>query len=113
MSSTIEKCDDSFLPINDSLLSNIFIIDIAFVVDEELDNLIKENVSMTWIENKVSYTCKICFKVGSHKVNMFNHIETHMEGFQHSCSFCGKVRKTREALRVHIYNEHKKKETFY
>ena len=90
-----------------------FIIDIAFVVDEELDNLIKENVSMTWIENKVSYTCKICFKVGSHKVNMFNHIETHLEGFQHSCSFCGEVRKTREALRVHIYNEHKKKETLY
>ena len=43
-----------------------------FIVDEELDNLIKENVSMTWIDNKVSYTCKVCNKTGSHKVNMFN-----------------------------------------
>jgi len=81
--------------------------------DEELDNLIKENVSMTWIENKVSYTCKVCNKTGSHKVNMFNHIETHMKGFQHACTFCGKIRKTREGLRVHIYMEHKKKETFF
>ena len=113
MSSTIEKFDDSFANKWQSTLNYIHYIDIAFVLDEELDNLIKENVSMTWIENKVSYTCKICFKVGSHKVNMFNHIETHLEGFQHSCSFCGKVRKTREALRVHIYNEHKKKETLY
>jgi len=78
--------------------------------DEELDNLIKENVSMTWIDNKVSYTCKICYKTGSHKVNMFNHIETHMKGFQHVCTVCGKIRKTREGLRVHIYTEHKKKE---
>ena len=64
---------------------------------------------MTWIDNKVSYTCKACNKIGSDKVNMFNHIETQMKGFQHSCHFCGKIRKTREGLKVHIYMEHKKK----
>lgn len=97
------------MPINDSLYQ-FSRIEIAFIVDEELDNLIKENVSMTWIDNKVSYTCKICYKTGSHKVNMFNHIETHIKGFQHVCTVCGKIRKTREGLRVHIYTEHKKRE---
>ena len=106
--------ENNCLPINDSLsFMPLSLNDSTFVVDEELDNLIKENVSMTWIDNKVSYTCKVCNKTGSHKVNMFNHIETHMKDFQHVCTFCGKIRKTREGLRVHIYMEHKKKEALF
>ena len=60
----------------------------------------------------VLWKCNFCDKTSAHKRTLRCHIETHLSGFEQQCPHCDKKRKTREALRVHIYNDHKKKGHF-
>ena len=52
------------------------------------------------------YECIVCHKKQSHKIKMKMHVETHLEGFSHTCKFCGLVKKTTRALQLHVYNQH-------
>lgn len=58
--------------------------------------------------SKVQWKCDVCGKLSSNKSHMKNHVETHVEGVVHNCPLCEKRAKTRESLRVHIHNDHKK-----
>jgi len=52
------------------------------------------------------WKCKKCGKLGKHKNNVKNHIETHIQGISHSCHFCNKTCPTRPSLAVHIGDYH-------
>jgi len=53
------------------------------------------------------WQCIECDKQLKKKDKMESHIETHLEGFSHTCAQCGKVRKTRASLYAHISSAHK------
>jgi len=53
------------------------------------------------------WKCKECgYKVKA-KTKLGFHVETHLEGFTHTCELCDKVHKTRIALKTHINLKHK------
>ena len=54
------------------------------------------------------WVCAACGKTGTHKSDMSRHIEsTHIEFPGVCCHLCGKLSKTRNALRSHIATVHK------
>jgi hypothetical protein len=59
--------------------------------------------------SKPIWKCDICGKTSMNKSHIKRHVETHIEGVVHICQHCNKRCKTRESLRVHIHNDHKKK----
>ena len=63
--------------------------------------------------SKTEWICNICGKKGNDKRSIMTHVETHLELAKKQCPFCEKKAKTREALRVHIKDYHKKKGEVY
>ena len=57
-------------------------------------------------EGVKQYECLVCHKKHKEKPKIKMHIETHLEGFSHTCKFCGKVTKTTGALQLHVYRQH-------
>merc|ERR1712129_426525 len=53
------------------------------------------------------WRCTECGKLLKRKDKLENHIESHLKGFTHNCSYCDKTRSTRGALRTHISLNHK------
>jgi hypothetical protein len=57
-----------------------------------------------------TWTCKVCGKIitgRQAKGNMKQHVETHIEGMQHTCTACGKTYKNRNSLHTHISMKHR------
>jgi len=73
---------------------------------EELDAKILE-----MLESKNGkWACKVCGKVGT-KSHMKEHVEIHFDSLSFSCPKCDLIVKTRNYLRIHIYNKHDKIKT--
>ena len=49
------------------------------------------------------YTCTVCGLTSrrNFKCQLREHVEVHMEGVEHPCDLCGKVKRTKKALRTH------------
>jgi len=50
--------------------------------------------------------CKVCGKTNTHKKNMQQHAESHVEGMSHVCHICNKILSNRPSLRMHIKDIH-------
>ena len=81
------------------------LFDEALGVDNELDirveDMLEKGISM--------WRCKVCGKTATHKSNLKQHAEIHIEGLSFSCNICNKTNKTfatRNNLRVHIQRSH-------
>ena len=61
------------------------------------------------------FKCKECGKIAAWQSHMKQHVEKHIEGFEHKCRLCSSVHKTRNGLSWHMYHQHsaKKKECKY
>ena len=72
---------------------------------DELDGQIA--AMMTKIEGVQGWTCSVCEKTFKHKGNVKSHIESnHIEGASHPCNLCGKISRSRDALRKHLERHH-------
>ena len=74
-------------------------------VNAELDKQIEDIL----IKNNGVWTCKVCGKFANHKSKLKQHVETHIDGFSHPCSLCGKSYRSRNVLRMHMSRDHKNK----
>ena len=77
-------------------------------LDEQIFSMMQQTEN--WIavgrERKRVFTCNICGKEDQ-KTNMIKHIETnHISGVAHSCDVCGKISRSREAIRQHMTRGH-------
>ena len=99
--------------VNDEKSNNISapVIDTSFMNDNpELDKLVEQMIEETQNEeNKKSFVCKKCGKAFPKMSKIKLHVETHIDGFEHRCSVCDKVKKTRSALLSHHYSCHSEK----
>ena len=74
---------------------------------EELAGEVAKRMVAIFDEHSVKqYECTVCHKKQKEKFKMKMHVETHLEGFCHTCEFCGMVKKTTRALQLHVYNQH-------
>ena len=48
------------------------------------------------------WTCLVCDHKSSKNCHLKEHVETHIEGLQYPCNYCGKVLTTRKAARRHV-----------
>ena len=89
-----------------AVTNNLFSADL-----QNLDEQIKSMMTKTDIrsDNGKDYfaSCNICGKQALFK-NMPNHIEAnHITGASHACDICGKVSRSRDAIRIHKHRAHK------
>jgi len=77
--------------------------------NKDLDVLIAQSMSSVFDEfgNRV-WKCEVCNRTNKDKTNTSKHVETHFQGFAHHCPLCGKQSKSREAMRKHMSNYHKR-----
>jgi uncharacterized C2H2 Zn-finger protein len=52
------------------------------------------------------WSCNVCGVTNRDKTKMKRHVETHIEGFIHSCPYCNQQMKTRRTLKVHLERVH-------
>ena len=57
-------------------------------------------------ENK--WRCTVCAKVIKFQRHMERHIETHIEGVSYPCQLCGVVKRSSNALNIHMTRDHTK-----
>jgi len=69
-------------------------------ISQKMEKVDSESRGKVW-------RCKECGKVSNKKLKLGMHIETHIEGFSHTCKFCNKIYQTRNSLQTHKYQAHK------
>ena len=81
---------------------------------QELDETVKammetsENLVQVGQKLRRAKICKVCGKEGQ-TADIINHIEAnHLEGVSVPCNLCGKIMRSRNALKIHISRFHKK-----
>ena len=57
---------------------------------------------------KPIYSCTDCDQVFQNKPKARLHVEVHIQGFSHTCQYCGAQKKTRSMLKSHVYLQHTK-----
>ena len=73
-------------------------------LDDEINTMIGE-----FSDGSAKRICKQCGKTGESYSDMREHVETiHIAGFVHFCDICGDAAKTREDVKKHKKNNHKK-----
>ena len=75
-------------------------------LDEQIRSMITKSDISEGAGKGFIATCNVCGKEGPY-MNMPRHIEAnHITGVSHACDICGKVSRSRNALRVHVANIH-------
>ena len=82
-------------------------------LDEQIKSMMtKSDASSESGQGSIS-TCNVCGKEGPTK-GMPRHIEAnHITGVSHSCDICGKISRSRNALRRHSYTFHRDTSSIY
>merc|ERR1712129_96837 len=124
------KYEESDYPSSDISIADLELGNIVNIVDatEELEDAFDSNLPKsdnevtlnnqnyelgTQIEQMIGkkgtlWECRSCGKLAKQKVNLKNHIETHIEGISHICHICNNTFSTRNSLAVHKSSHHKK-----
>jgi hypothetical protein len=61
------------------------------VINAELDQRIGEMI----VRRDGAWVCNVCGKMANHKSKLKQHAETHLQGYSHPCSLCGKTYRSR------------------
>ena len=81
------------------------------LVHADMDNLKVQINSMmekvTDYEGETKWKCTACAKVIKCQRDMGRHIETHIEGVSYPCHLCGAVKRSSNALNVHVTRIHR------
>ena len=76
-------------------------------LDEQIRSMITKSDISAGAGKGLLATCNVCGKEGSYR-NMPSHVEAnHITGVSHSCDICGKIARSRDALRMHKVKYHK------
>ena len=92
-----------------ALTSNKISVDLDLDLDDQIKSMMtKSDIRSSNGQGNLA-TCNICGKQGPSNA-MPRHIEAnHIIGVSHACDLCGKVSRSRNALRMHISNFHQPK----
>jgi len=86
-------------------------------ISEDLDKTVGDNVEL---EEKIDelcerregiWTCIQCGKTDKMRFHLRRHVETHLQGFTHTCTSCDKTFTTRATLKAHVLRSHPEEKT--
>jgi len=100
--STGANLSESF-SIDDDLENNSFGQD----QEAELKAEISKRIEQVICEEGKLWKCTECGKISKRKDNLGLHVETHLEGFSHTCIICDKTFKTKNSLQMHVSVSHR------
>ena len=96
---------DSFKETTVALTNDKISVDLQDL-DEQIKSMITKSDQSGGPGKGYMASCNVCGKEGPY-FNMPNHVETnHITGVSHACNICGKVSRSRNALRMHVSNFH-------
>ena len=91
-----------------ALTNDKVVVDIHNLDEKIMSMITRSEVSSGTGQGKMA-TCNVCGKHGPSNA-MPRHVESnHITGVAHACDICGKLSRSRHALRIHISNFHQKK----
>jgi len=93
-----EDYKDTLVDIDENLLPLIRTND---ELSLQINDMVEKNEDNMW-------RCKVCGKTATHKGNLKQHAEIHLEGMAHECHICNKTFSSRVNLRYHVTNNHTK-----
>jgi len=91
----LEDIFDSYLPKSDNEVS---LNNANYELDTQIEQMLGKKGTL--------WECRYCGKMAKRKKDLKKHIETHIEGISHICHICNKTCSTRNALQVHITDNH-------
>ena len=111
----ITSSEESFQEVCVSIANYSVMKSKAFKSDSEKEQLellraeISKRMEKVDTEEGLMWKCTECGKRFKPRLKrkLEYHVETHLEGFTHTCSLCDKVHKTRYALQQHLSLHHK------
>ena len=59
------------------------------------------------VKQDTFWTCTVCQFKSMNRSHLKEHVETHIEGLEFPCNFCGKITRSSNAFRQHIGKFHK------
>ena len=99
---------DTSLALNSSKIS----VQLDDLDDQIKSMMTKSDINSDSGQGSIS-TCNVCGKEGPTK-GMPRHIEAnHITGVSHPCDICGKISRSRNALRKHRYDHHRDLSSFF
>ena len=81
----------------------VFDIDIFYLPADDLDAILTSLVT----HSGDKWLCLKCGKTVKTRQHIKVHAETHVEGIEHICGYCGRKFKTSNTLQNHISLQHK------
>ena len=93
----------------DDTMDSFVVWDTSKIVRGDLDVDTKIELMIEKAENCLR--CKVCGKTAvdrsQQRINLKQHVETHIKDVRYECQFCGKTITTRPALKKHIRTAHR------
>jgi len=90
--------------------------------NSDSNEIITKSLRTTNLKNKIMegitkidglWHCTYCSKIFDTRARASEHVETHLDGFSHTCGICNKSTKTTKALKKHIERVHSYKFSDY
>ena len=77
---------------------------------KEKNEFLEQKLLTMFVQKEQGWSCITCGKESGGRTQMRKHVEIHIEGFIHACSFCEKDFRTSNGLQFHVYTHHKGQE---
>ena len=77
---------------------------------KEKNEFLEQKLLTMFVQKEQGWSCITCGKESGGRTQMRKHVEIHIEGFIHACSFCEKDFGTSNGLQFHVYTHHKGQE---
>ena len=98
----VSEPNDTTVVITETLMNDKVSTDIHDL-NQRIKSMITRSEQSAGPGQGLMASCNICGKQGAYR-NMPNHVETnHITGISHACDLCGKICRSRNALKMHIF----------
>ena len=80
------------------------------VVDANMEDIKGQIISMlekTGGKGEKSWKCIVCGKTSNYRQTFERHIETHIQGISYPCNQCEAIKRSSNALYLHVTRHHK------
>ena len=76
------------------------------LVPMAIDEDVARSVDGMIVKQDNVWTCTVCHFKSMNRGHLKEHVETHIEGLEYPCNYCGKIMRSSASLRIHLRKFH-------